>query len=320
MSRASRSERRAMGLRQIRSAATVFCFLAAAAAVSPAQAARPSGFRWSAPRRVDQVTAYVKPALLGGISCLSGGPCVGVGSFGSVETSTNPTSPGSWHGFSLNRRIYLESVSCPSAALCVAVSNLGDIYSTANPASGAGAWHKHSSVLDNPETDLGGIACPGSTLCVAVNGSEEIATSTNPGSATPTWHHVTITGGHQFAGVSCPSLSACVVLDFNGRCSRRRTPRAGRRHGFRRARHSTTTARSTRSRVAQRRPVLWPIRSVRWSLRLTSIIGKENWLRFSGAGIGTGAGGRRARGSGWFGRRGRPRSVPGGRYGRGALG
>ena len=133
MSRASRSDRRAMGLRQIRSAATVFCCLAAAAAVSPAQAASASGFKWSAPRRIDQATAYVKPALLGGIACPSGGPCVGVGSYGSVETSTNPTSPGSWHGFSLNRRIYLESVSCPSATLCVAVSNLGDIYTHGEP-------------------------------------------------------------------------------------------------------------------------------------------------------------------------------------------
>lgn len=214
MSGASRSDRRAMGRRKIRLAATALCFLAAAAAASPAQAA--SGFKWSAPRRIDKATAYVKPALLGGISCPSGGPCVGVGSYGSVETSTNPTSPGSWHGFSLNRKIYLESVSCPSATLCVAVSNLGDIYTTANPAGGVAAWHKQSKVLDNPETDLGAIACPASTLCVAVNGSEEIATSTNPGSVTPIWHHVTITGGHQFGGASCPSPSECVVLDFNG--------------------------------------------------------------------------------------------------------
>jgi hypothetical protein len=204
-------------LSRVGAAVLALCLMVTVATASPGVAASAGGsFKWSSPERIDEATEYVKPARLGGISCPSGTRCVGVGSYGSVEISPDVTSPGSWHGFSLSRGIYLEGVSCPSASLCVAVSDFGDIYSSANPAGGPGAWHKHSKVLDNPGTDLGAVACPTTSLCVAVNGTGEIATSVNPGSANPTWSVVNLGSDHQLGSVSCPSSTRCLVLDFNG--------------------------------------------------------------------------------------------------------
>ena len=174
------------------------------------------------------------------------------------------TSPGSWHGFSLSRGIYLEGVSCPSASLCVAVSDFGDVYSSANLAGGPGAWHKHSKVLDNP----GPTWAPWPVRrprCASRSTEPANRDIREPRHANPTWSVVNLGSDHQLGSVSCPSSTRCLVLDFNGAIRvdqpHRRGIGVGRDECAVRQRRS-----AQRDRVCLHDLMAsWPTRSVRWS-------------------------------------------------------
>jgi hypothetical protein len=189
--------------------------LGPAAGTATASSANKSSFAWSAPRLVDTATRFDHPAVLSGLSCPSTTLCVGVGSYGSLETSTNPSVPSGWNGATIDSGA-LESVSCPSTSFCAAVASAGDLLTSTNPTGGAEAWNPVSNLLGNPQTGLGGISCPTVSLCVAVNGNSDIFTSTNPAGGPAAWNKRTSPGFHQLDGVSCPTVSLCVVVDFDG--------------------------------------------------------------------------------------------------------
>jgi hypothetical protein len=60
---------------------------------------------------------------------------------------------------------------------------------------------------------------------VAVDGGSQIATSTDPASGV--WSVTTVPGNHQLDSVACPSLSLCVIADFDGVMLTTRNPAAG---------------------------------------------------------------------------------------------
>jgi hypothetical protein len=112
----------------------------------------------------------------------------------------------------------LTSVSCPSASLCVATDEDGNVLTSTNPTGGAGAWSAPISVDAGRVIDQ--ISCPSTTLCVAVDGEGNAIVTTEPTAGASAWHVAKIDPNvtsmrkaQDFATVSCPTTSFCVVMD-----------------------------------------------------------------------------------------------------------
>ncbi len=166
---------------------------------------------------------------LTGVSCPSASLCVAVGS-GVIAVSTNPSRDlKAWRELRLpdphdpygEKVDNLTAVSCPSERLCVAVDDRGNVLTSTDPTGGPRTWAKRH--VDRRGGRLTAVSCPSASLCVAVDVHGNALASTEP--ARPgTWianyvdrgaDHIT---GRQtsLTGVSCPSLSLCVVVDSAG--------------------------------------------------------------------------------------------------------
>jgi hypothetical protein len=172
---------------------------------------------------------------LGNVSCPSVSLCaaviyIGTGgglNEGAMLTSANPAAGASATWAASHVPSGLEDISCASRSLCVAVGisqTTGGalVVTSTDPSRGASAtW-----TLSTPDhAVLGGlysVSCPSPSLCVAMGQSESgdfaIATSRDPSAgasaswvvSTPDRHAVRAANTED--GMSCPSVSLCVVI------------------------------------------------------------------------------------------------------------
>lgn len=218
---------------------TALAVLIGAAAASAAVPNSPGPLLWTAPGGVSN-------APIDSISCPSTTLCVAADRSGGVVWSTNPAGgPRAWHGANIDRSAEITSVSCPSTTECVAVDGSGDVVSTTDPTGGSGAWSvaKVDTSPTSTNTDNGGavlmrgVSCPSTTLCVAVDAAGNAAISSNPTGGSGAWGgtHIDVNrsygcSGNGLAcqppvvGVSCPSVSQCVAVDFAGNILTTQTP------------------------------------------------------------------------------------------------
>jgi hypothetical protein len=174
-------------------------------------------FRWSAPKRVDAGTTVAHPVYARGLACPATTLCIGVGAYGGIVTSTQPTSASSWKVFHIGKHEF-QQVACASTSLCLAIDRGGSIERSTDPAGGPAAWSSLGKPLGNSAYDSDGdkaVSCPTTSLCVAVNGRASVATTTDPGAPVPTWTVHKLDADLELAAVACPSASACLALDDN---------------------------------------------------------------------------------------------------------
>ncbi|HWX46343.1 MAG TPA: hypothetical protein VNY52_13615 [Solirubrobacteraceae bacterium] len=173
----------------------------------PAEAApAPS---WSAPLRIDGVTA------LTGISCATTTLCVAVDSKGHALVSTNPTEgpAANWSKSEIDGTTALTGISCATTTPCVAVDGSGNVLASANPA--AGGWP--SSPRD-AGLELVSVACAGApaSVCVAMDSAGDALASANPTAPAPTWNWTPIPALSSPTAVSCAAAGLCVTVDGQG--------------------------------------------------------------------------------------------------------
>ena len=174
------------------------------------------------------------------IACPAASLCVGVDGAGNVLSSTNPEgSAESWRIANIDPPNALSGLSCPSLSLCVAVDGAGNAATSTDPAGGRAAWaidridpsiNDRNSFSFEPNL-LQGVSCPLASLCVAVDDVGNAISSTTPTAGSAAWHlahadngiayecyHYNETGPDcqpGFLGVSCPSVSLCVGVDWS---------------------------------------------------------------------------------------------------------
>jgi hypothetical protein len=138
------------------------------------------------------------------------------------------------------------AVSCPSVSLCVATDAVGNIVTSTRPAGGASAWtvaHADGTTNFSGGPLLTGVSCPSVSACVAVDGMGNTVTSQAPVLGPQTWHLTHVDNGITYEcyhygeagpqsqpaleGVSCPSASLCVAVDFAGNVLTSTNPTAG---------------------------------------------------------------------------------------------
>ena len=189
---------------------------------------------WSGATQVDSspITA---------LACPAASLCVGVDGAGNVLSSTNPEgSAESWRVANIDTPNALSGLSCPSLSLCVAVDGAGNAATSTDPAGGRAAWaidridpsiNDPNSFSSEPNL-LQGVSCPDVSLCVAVDDVGNAISSTTPTAGSEAWqlahadngiayecYHYNETGPDcqpGFLGVSCPSVSLCVGVDWSG--------------------------------------------------------------------------------------------------------
>jgi uncharacterized membrane protein YgcG len=112
----------------------------------------------------------------------------------------------------------ITGVSCPTTGLCVAVDHSGDVLTATDPTGGAGTWIRAADVANY----FDGVSCPSTKLCVAIGGGS-IATSTDPTGGASAWTVTEVLpagseydGAVELEGVSCASVTLCVVTDDAG--------------------------------------------------------------------------------------------------------
>jgi hypothetical protein len=171
------------------------------------------------------------PAPMDAVSCASATLCVAVAG-ADVATSTNPAGgAGAWKWIDVDPVGSLLAVSCPSPSLCVGVDDFGHVVMSTNPTGGAGAW----SVNRLSDGWLNAVSCPTAALCVAVDTAGDVLTSTRPAAGPSAWTVTqvertcdgNVAGGDCFSGVSCPTVSACVVVDGAGNVISSTNPTGG---------------------------------------------------------------------------------------------
>lgn len=131
----------------------------------------------------------------------------------------------------------ITGVSCSATTLCVAVDGAGNVIASRAPTRGAKAWtvaHIDTSTTQNNTDNAGavllrGVSCPSTALCVAVDAAGNALVSSNPTGGTTAWTttHVDentsyrctgigLTCQPPLVGISCPSTTLCVAVDFAG--------------------------------------------------------------------------------------------------------
>jgi PQQ-like domain len=193
---------------------------------------------------------------LHGVSCASPSLCVAVEQLGKIVTSTNPTGgAAAWKAFSVIETNSLGHIACPAIQLCVATDNNGNIVSSTEPSGGQSAWSvtardRADARLSGPlcfsvdrcvgtdyfeaiATGLGvdnaayiswSLSCPAADLCVAL-GYGFVLTSANGGTS---WTKVDFGEPHEaMAGLSCPTVHLCVVVDTGGSVAVSTNPAGG---------------------------------------------------------------------------------------------
>lgn len=187
--------------------------------VSPIAVAKASdAYVWTVGPRVAH-------AAVSGFACPSVALCVGVDQVGNVISSTAPADAVTWRSARVAAS-GLSGLSCPTSSVCVAFDGSGDVLASRDPAGAAGTW----TVAHVDQSGLSGLSCPSAALCVGVDGNGNTITSTDPAGGTSAWtaNYVDTAVGPECGkygydegchpaplnGVSCPTVSFCVAVDF----------------------------------------------------------------------------------------------------------
>ncbi len=115
----------------------------------------------------------------------------------------------------------LVGVACPASSLCVAIDSAGRLLVSNKPSLQRGQWRQLTAT--SPAVGLTGVACPTVRLCVAVNGAGDVIVSDSPRTSR-SWSvsyvdkspDFGLDGGPVLTGVSCPTSSLCVAVDYDG--------------------------------------------------------------------------------------------------------
>ena len=144
-----------------------------------------------------------------GIACPSAYLCVAIDDVGNVVTSTTPTGDASsWHGRKVSP-VGFTAVSCPTARFCLALDTDGSTFGSNDPANGA-SWHPISSTgLSLPH----GMTCAADFRCLA-HSSTDLRMSDDADEVAASWPGGEI--GKGMFGISCPSVTLCVIVDLYG--------------------------------------------------------------------------------------------------------
>ena len=163
--------------------------------------------------------AHVDHEQLTSISCPSTTLCVALDVAGYALTSTNPAGgPSAWQRAQIDPNGHGGSISCPNAGLCVAEEIVGnaavvpdDIVSTTKPTGTSTAWQ----IVKAPPGIRFELSCPSAQLCVGAGQGPTadgvVVVSTEPTGATTAWRESTLAGTSAFTGVTCSSVSLCLV-------------------------------------------------------------------------------------------------------------
>lgn len=135
------------------------------------------------------------------------GLCVAVDNAGNIVTSTDPSQ--AWNVAQADVGNAITGVSCPSVGLCVAVDSAGNVLTSSDPTGGKSAWAATNVI--SSAFGLVDVSCPSAALCVAISESGRVVTSTDPTGGASAWSTAVLNAGDLLFGVSCPSVSLCVV-------------------------------------------------------------------------------------------------------------
>ena len=177
-----------------------------------------------------------------GISCPSVALCVAVDWWGNVVTTTAPLAGSAgWRIARVDNLIEeyglypsgLTGVSCPSVRLCVLVDRSSNVITSRHPTGGAAAWKvAHVNAAIPPGSGrIHGRRVP---VGVAVRGRRLARQRQQPRINRPagrvSWRVRTVEypAAAHFLGVSCPSVSLCVAVDWGRDVFTSRNPGATR--------------------------------------------------------------------------------------------
>jgi hypothetical protein len=167
--------------------------------------------------------------VVGGVSCPSVSLCVAVTDAGAVDTSRTPAT-GGWQPVQIDGNDALTGITCAQSGLCITYDGYGHAAITNDPFAGAGAWHPTTVGVVRPCTSLSsgcgdvlaGLDCPATSLCVGFDsppdGQDHILVSRDPLGGSASWKAIGAGPPYELiavgGGVSCPSISLCVVTDW----------------------------------------------------------------------------------------------------------
>jgi hypothetical protein len=162
-----------------------------------------------------KLTTITGGPSLTAVSCVSTSLCVVVG-HSWLYASGNPLS-GVWAGFSPTKFFFAGTgASCASLTSCIVTSSQGDVLASTKPTGGPTAWFRqHVAVQTN---GLFAASCPSTAMCLVTNTYHDVAESLDPTGIPSVWSTTNIApqdSGYLF-GLSCGSVSLCVVADGNG--------------------------------------------------------------------------------------------------------
>lgn len=151
------------------------------------------------------------------VSCPSVSLCVAVDADGNVVSSTDPAAGAdAWTVDKVDGDHVIRAVACPTASFCVAGDTDGNILTSTDPAGDALSWDVTPT---RPGRQITEIDCPTVSRCFATDsgmgGATFLATSA-PAGGSSAWSTVRDLYDYAGAGMSCPSVSLCVVNSGDG--------------------------------------------------------------------------------------------------------
>lgn len=145
------------------------------------------------------------------IACPSNELCVSVDRSGSVFSSAQPATSGSWRLVASDLSHALTSVACAGTGLCVAVDDSGRLLVSTAPDE-IGSWRERS--IDG-STAIDAVTCPSEALCLLADHAGDVLWSAEPAGTKP-WTTAAIDAGHPLDALACASVSQCVAVDESG--------------------------------------------------------------------------------------------------------
>jgi hypothetical protein len=175
-------------------------------------------------------------AALNGVSCTSATRCMAVGSEGTPKKPTLFTFAESWNGSRWKfvptpapltpGGTALNQVSCTSSSACMAAGYYGYNFGTGTSVTLAEAWNgakwqRLPTPVPGSDARLNGVSCTAAPACTAVGGRAENSPTLGAGTLAQRWNgtkwatqpspNPSGAGSAGFAGVSCPSATACMA-------------------------------------------------------------------------------------------------------------
>ena len=185
---------------------TVLALTGAASASTPP----PAPLQWGPSQLIDRGAPFADPAALNSVACPTATTCLGVGTGGTVISTTggvDTVTNGAGGGPDFN------GISCPSASLCVAADRqVQQLLTSTDPTALHPSFTADPIKLAGPFDLFEGVSCASTTLCVATDSTGTVYVSNDPAGGASTWKAQTLAIGQgSVSGVSCaPGSTICV--------------------------------------------------------------------------------------------------------------